>query len=176
MIDSVLVIDHTGRFALRIEPWQKAITDLFKGKVEVVEYSNDRTIRGVTQSYPMPSIVRILRRFKRERVAIKFSRLNIYARDNFTCLYCNVQFPTEELTFDHVVPKSRGGRTEWTNIVTCCVSCNKLKADRTLEQTGMTLLRRPRKPTFLPVITVRGMNSRDIPDNWRPYWISKLEG
>src|SRR3954462_7181491 len=106
---------------LRVESWKRAITDLFLGKVEVIEYSRDRTIKGVTREYPMPAVVRVLRRFRRDRQAIRFSRLNIYARDAFTCQYCGEQYPSEELTFDHVTPRSRGGRTTWENIVTCCV-------------------------------------------------------
>jgi 5-methylcytosine-specific restriction endonuclease McrA len=92
-------------------------------------------ITGVGRTFPLPSVVRVVRRFKRDRVRIRFSRLNIYARDGFTCQYCAVRFATEDLTFDHVLPRSRGGVTSWENIVTCCIACNAAKADRT-----------PRKP------------------------------
>jgi 5-methylcytosine-specific restriction endonuclease McrA len=171
---AVLFLDHDW-MPLRIEPWQRAISDFFLGKIEVIEYSRDRTIQGVGRTHPMPSVVRVLRRFRRDRLRIKFSRVNIFARDAFTCQFCGRRCPTEELTFDHVLPRSRGGRTTWENIVTCCVPCNKEKADRTPAEAGMRLRAAPRKPRFLPSVTVRGMGGGDIPEAWRPYWSSALD-
>ena len=94
----------------------------------------------------MPSVVRVLRHFKRDRIRLRFSRLNIYARDAFTCQYCGGRRQTEDLTFDHVTPRSRGGRTAWENIVACCIPCNSEKADRTPAEADMKLLSIPRKP------------------------------
>jgi 5-methylcytosine-specific restriction endonuclease McrA len=168
----VLFLDAEWR-PLRIDSWQDAIIDFFLGKVEVVEYSRDRTITGVDRSYPLPSVVRVVRRFKRERVRIRFSRLNIYARDGFTCQYCAVRCATEDLTFDHVLPRSRGGATSWENIVTCCIACNAGKADRTPEEARMKIRRKPRRPTFLPSITVRMGGA--VPEEWRPYWSGELQ-
>ena len=169
----VLFLDNDWQ-PLRVEPWTRAITDLFLGKVEVIEYSRDRTIKGVSRELPMPAVVRLLRRFRRDRQAIRFSRVNIYTRDAFTCPYCSERFDTEDLTFDHVLPRSAGGRTNWENIVTCCVPCNHAKANRTPEQAGMRLRRRPTKPRFLPTVTVR-MDRRQVPDEWRPYWNVALD-
>ena len=75
----VLFLDSDWQ-PLRVEPWTRAITDLFLGKIEVIEYSRDRTIKGVGRHYPMPAVVRLLRRFRRDRQTIRFSRLNIYTR------------------------------------------------------------------------------------------------
>jgi hypothetical protein len=94
----VLFLDSDWQ-PLRVEPWTRAITDLFLGKIEVIEYSRDRTIKGVGRDYPMPAVVRLLRRFRRDRQAIKFSRLNIYTRDRFTVEYCSTG-SSEDLTFD----------------------------------------------------------------------------
>ena len=171
---SVLVLDAEWR-PLRVEHWQRAIADFFLGKLEIVTYSEDRTIQGVNRTYPMPSVVRVVRHFKRDRIRIKFSRINVYARDKFTCVYCGERKPTEDLTFDHVTPRSRGGRTTWENIVTACGICNLEKADRTPVEAGMKLLTQPKKPKYLPAITVRGMGGRDIPPDWRPYWTGALE-
>lgn len=173
MSTAVLFLDAEWR-PLRIEPWQRAIADFFLGKVEVIEYSRDRTIRGATRSYPMPSVVRLVSHFKRERIRIKFSRLNINARDGFACQYCGARQMTEDLTFDHVVPRSRGGRTTWENIVTCCAQCNVEKANRTPAEAGMALLSRPRKPRYLPAVQVK-MGKNSIPEEWRPYWSATLE-
>ena len=171
---AVLVLD-VGMRPLRVEPWQRAICDLFLGKVEVVEYSRDRTIQGVARAWPLPSVVRVVRHFKRERIQVRFSRLNIYTRDGFTCQYCGTRCMSEDLTFDHVVPRSRGGRTTWENVVACCVPCNRAKADRTPVEAGVRLRSRPRKPTYLPSITVR-MSSPNIPAEWAPYWTITLDG
>jgi len=172
MSAAVLFLDNNWR-PLRVEPWQRAIADLFLGKVEVIEYSRDRTIRGVSRSFPMPSVVRVLRTFRRDRIRIKFSRLNIYARDRFVCQYCGERKATEDLTFDHVLPRSRGGRTTWDNIVTCCVPCNKTKADRTPAEAGLQLRAHPRKPHYLPAVMVK--MGTDMPEEWRGYWSSALE-
>jgi 5-methylcytosine-specific restriction endonuclease McrA len=171
---AVLVLDIDYR-PLRVEHWHKVISDYFLGgKIEVVEYSRDRTIKGVTQTYPMPSVVRVLRRFKRDRQAIKFSRLNIYSRDAFTCQYCRAAFATEDLTFDHVIPRARGGRTSWENIVTACVDCNSQKGARTPEEAGMVLARQPKKPRTLPTVTV-DVNRDRIPEEWAAYWTGGLD-
>ena len=154
---------------LRVEPWTRAVSDLFLGKVEVIEHSRDRTIKTVSRELPMPAVVRVLRRFRRDRQALRFSRLNIYARDGFTCQYCGQVGVTEDLTFDHVLPRSAGGKTIWENIVTCCVPCNHAKANRTPEQAGLHLRRRPTKPRHLPTVTVQ-MDRRQVPEEWRPYW------
>jgi 5-methylcytosine-specific restriction endonuclease McrA len=168
----ILVLD-VDFLPLRIDHWQSVIADSFLGRLEVVEYSRDRTIKGVTRDYPLPAVVRVLRRFRRDKQAIKFSRLNIYARDAFTCQYCEAAFPSEDLTFDHVIPRSRGGRTTWENIVTCCVPCNSLKANRTPQEAAMQLRRRPAKPRWLPAVTV-DMERRSLPPEWAVYWSGTL--
>lgn len=173
MSAAVLFLDQQYR-PLRVEPWQRAICDFVLGKVEVIEYSRDRTIQGVDRVHPMPSVVRIVRAFKRDKIRIKFSRLNIYARDGFACQFCRQRFPTEDLTFDHVVPRSRGGKTSWENIVTACVFCNTAKANRTPAEAGMHLARAPRKPRYLPAVTVK-IGRGSIPPEWTPYWSTALE-
>lgn len=170
----VLFLDAEWK-PLRVESWERAMTDFFLGKVEVVEYSRDKKILGVGREFPMPSVVRVLRWFRRDRVRIKFSRLNIYARDGFRCQYCGERFPTEELTFDHVLPRSRGGRTTWENIVTCCVGCNALKADRTPHEADMRPIKTPRKPAYLPSVAVQLGAWTALPPEWRRYWFVGLE-
>lgn len=170
--NAVLVLDVDFQ-PLRIEHWRQIISDYFNGKVEIIHNSEDRTIKTVSQNFPMPSVVRVLRRFKRDRQVIKFSRINIYARDAFTCQYCGNRFPSEKLNFDHVKPRSKGGKTCWENIVTSCTFCNASKANKTPEEAGMTLLRSPKKPTRLPTVTVE-MNE-NVPEEWKYYWTSSLQ-
>jgi 5-methylcytosine-specific restriction endonuclease McrA len=170
----VLFLD-AGMRKLRVASWQEAITDLFLDKVEViVYYSDDRTIRTVNREFKIPAVVRVLNAFKRERMPVKFSRLNIHLRDDFVCQYCRNRFHTEALTFDHVLPRSRGGKTTWENIVSACKPCNRQKADNTPEEAGMKLLRRPRKPPFLPSITV-DIDVRKHPSEWKGFWSDELD-
>jgi 5-methylcytosine-specific restriction endonuclease McrA len=82
---------------------------------------------------------------------VAFSRRNVFKRDHYTCQYCNVQPGTEELSIDHVIPRSHGGTSTWENCVLACVACNKRKADRTPQQAGMKLRRPPVHPTWKPL-------------------------
>src|SRR5262249_60138432 len=124
---------------------ERAVALLWLGKVEVIrEY--DGYIRAITCKIRMPAVVRLLRFIRRKRPQVSFSRRNLFLRDDNHCQYCGKKRDTPELTYDHVTPRSQGGRTEWTNIVTCCVDCNRRKGGRTPEQAGMGLLRSPRRP------------------------------
>jgi 5-methylcytosine-specific restriction endonuclease McrA len=160
---------------LKVVHWQKAITLWCQGKVEIIA-SHDREIRAVSFSLKLPSVIRLLRyvRIKKRFDYVPFSRANIYARDAYTCQYCAHHHPTQELTFDHVVPVSQGGRKDWENIVTCCVSCNRRKGGRTPEEARMRLIRHPRRPDSAPAIRIT-IGLRDAPDSWRDYLYWNLE-
>ncbi len=162
---------------LRVVHWQKAITLWCQGKVEVVAHY-DREVRSVSFSIKLPSVIRLLRRIRVRRVAeyVPFSRANIYARDSHACQYCGDSFSTSDLTFDHVVPVAHGGRKDWENIVTCCISCNRRKGGRTPEQAGMRLIRHPRRPEKMPVFHIK-FSLPNAPQSWRDYvyWNVELE-
>ena len=146
-----------------------------QGKVEVVSVY-DREVRSVSVSFKLPSVIRLLRfvRIKRRFDYVPFSRANIYARDNYTCQYCDETMPTGELTFDHVVPVAHGGRKDWENIVTCCISCNRRKGGRTPSEAGMKLLRTPRRPDSAPAIRIT-IGLRNAPESWRDYLYWNVE-
>jgi 5-methylcytosine-specific restriction endonuclease McrA len=160
---------------LKVVHWQKAITLWCQGKVEIIA-SHDREIRAVSFSVKLPSVIRLLRyvRIKKRFDYVPFSRANIYARDAYTCQYCADQFPTQELTFDHVVPVSQGGRKDWENIVTCCVACNRRKGGRTPAEARMRLVKPPRRPDSAPAIRIT-IGLRNAPDSWRDYLYWNLE-
>ncbi len=160
---------------IKIISWQRAITLLFLGKVEVVE-EYDHAVRSVTFVIKIPAVVRLLRAFRRHHKPVKFSRVNIYARDGYTCQYCGVRLSVSELTYDHVVPRSQGGTTEWTNIVTCCHDCNRVKGGRTPRQAGMQLRAQPTQPNWVPAVIIR-VSLRSVPDAWRDYlyWTGELD-
>ena len=152
---------------LSVIPWKRALTMMFLGKVEVVRnYSRD--IRSVSVTVKMPAVVRLIRFVRRKRPQVSFSRRNIFLRDAYTCQYCKARREQTELTYDHVVPRSQGGKTDWSNIVTCCVSCNRQKGGRTPEQAGMTLARHPRRPDTLGTITFT-ITVRNAPDSWTDF-------
>ena len=160
---------------IKVVSWQRAITLLTLGKVEVlVEY--DQNIRSPTLVIKMPAVVRLLRMFRRPKQPVKFSRVNIYARDKYTCQYCHQVRPIGELTYDHVVPRRLGGRTEWGNIVTACQDCNIRKGARTPEQAGMRLAVRPVRPEWVPAVSIT-VSLRSVPDAWRDYlyWTGELD-
>ena len=167
-MEQTLVLSATYE-PLRVVPWQKAITLLFQGKVEVVAL-HDREIRGVTVRLRLPSVLRLLRhvRMKRPFADIPFSRANVFARDEHTCQYCCLRLPPSQLTFDHVLPVARGGQKGWDNIVTCCIPCNRRKGDRTPEEAGMPLSRRPRRPSALPHLQAGFLGPR-APESWRDF-------
>jgi 5-methylcytosine-specific restriction endonuclease McrA len=159
---------------IKVISWQRAITLLFLGKVEVVEeYQQD--IHSVNLIIKIPAVVRLLRAFRRHHKPVKFSRVNIYARDNYKCQYCGRKALLTELTYDHVVPRSKGGGTDWTNIVTACYECNRRKGGRTPREAGMQLLAHPVQPNWVPAVTIR-ISLRSVPDAWRDYlyWTGDL--
>jgi 5-methylcytosine-specific restriction endonuclease McrA len=147
--------------------WKRAVKLVFMEKVEVVEES-ERVVRSVSETMRIPSIVRLIRFVRFRRRQAKFSRRNVYARDNYRCQYCNKRHPVEELTCDHVIPRSRGGGTTWTNIVTCCVKCNRKKGGRTPEEAGFSLVRKPMRPSWLWGVQARSTTAK-APPSWRNY-------
>lgn len=146
----------------------------FQEKVEVLEF-HKQVIRSAFESHPLPSVLR-LKRFvsPRKTTKIKFCRENVYLRDNYTCQYCAKSFPPKELTLDHVVPASKMGRKDWTNVVTACRSCNHRKANRTPLTAGMPLLNEPLIPNWLPPLKHEFQLNKNIPDQWEPYLIRLL--
>ena len=162
---------------ISVVPWTRAMVLWAKGAVEIVS-EHDVEKRAVSFAFKVPSVIRLLRyiRTHSRRATVPWTRANIYRRDSFTCQYCGTQEPSEDLTFDHVIPASRGGRKDWQNIVTCCLSCNRKKNDRTPEEAGMPLLRQPRVPPPSPIFRV-SLGIRKTPESWRSflYWHAELE-
>ena len=173
-MEQVLLLNATFE-PLKVIDWKRAIRLLTLGKVEVLE-EYEREIRSVTFAIKLPSVLRLVRFVRYRKKDVKFSRLNIYARDGFQCQYCGQKSESQHLTFDHVVPKRYGGKTEWTNIITCCYKCNRAKGGRSLKEAGLRLLRKPVKPDWVPFIMIT-IGLRTVPDSWRDYlyWNVELE-
>jgi len=160
---------------LKVISWQKAITLLTQGKVEVIDFY-DRDIRGVSITFRLPSILRLLKLVKIKRACkeVRFSRANMYQRDKFTCQYCKTRYPAEDLTFDHVIPQVQGGQATWENIVTACLRCNNRKGGRTPREAGMRLIRQPVKPRWIQVATLT-FGIKNAPLSWRDYLYWNIE-
>jgi 5-methylcytosine-specific restriction endonuclease McrA len=171
-MERVLLLNITYE-PLKIIDWKKAITLLCLGKVEVLEEYN-REIRAVSFTLKLPSVVRLLQMIKRPKSPVRFSRQNIYARDRYQCQYCGSKYASEDLTYDHVIPKSRGGRTQWENIVTCCVECNRKKGGRTPHEASMRLVREPNRPSWVPAIRIT-IGFKQIPESWSDYLYWNVE-
>ena len=164
-----------GYEPIKIVSWQRALTLLFLGKVEVIE-EYDRDIKSTSLVIKIPSVVRLLAAIRRHKQPVKFSRVNIYGRDRDTCQFCGDKKTVAELTYDHVVPRAQGGKTTWTNIVTACEPCNRKKANRTPAQAGMRLLAQPVQPKAMPALVIT-VSKESMPDAWRDYlyWTGELE-
>ena len=169
-----LVLDQ-GYQPHRIVSWQRAVLMIFDGKVEVIEEYDD-DIRSVTIVIKMPAVVRLLRAVRGKR-GVKLSRMNVAIRDGFKCQYCARKLPLEKLTYDHVLPRAQGGTTCWENIVMACYGCNGRKAARTPAQAGLTLLKQPVRPSWLPVVAFKLDPSLSMPEAWINwvYWHGKLD-
>lgn len=130
---------------LQVTSIKRAITLTQYGVAEVLEVSSD-VVRSPSTVLQVPSVIRLRRYIRRPNTfAVPFNRRNVLRRDSFTCQYCG---STENLTLDHVMPRSRGGRHEWTNVITACRDCNQRKGSRTPEEAQMPLIQKPRVPTF----------------------------
>jgi 5-methylcytosine-specific restriction endonuclease McrA len=133
--------------------WKKAMCLVFADKVKVLHYS-DRIIHGVDKVFRAPAVlvlIKVVRSVYRGRVP--FSKKNVLVRDRFTCAYCGKK--GKPLTLDHVIPRSKGGKTDWENCVACCRGCNHSKGAKTPREAKMHLIKRPFQPTIAEFIRIR---------------------
>jgi 5-methylcytosine-specific restriction endonuclease McrA len=172
VMEQVLLLNITYE-PLKIINWQRAITLLCLGKVEVIE-EYDHEIHSVSFTLKLPAVVRLLKLIRKPKNPIKFSRQNIYSRDRYKCQYCGLRYPSEDLTYDHVRPRSRGGKTAWENIVTCCVDCNRKKGGRTPHEAGMKIIRKPARPSWIPALRIT-IGFYNVPETWRDYLYWNVE-
>ncbi len=169
MDGQVLVLNQNYE-PLNITNLRRAITLLHLGKAEVVE-TVDRAVRSERTALAAPSVVRLAYYVRRPYPQLRVSRKGVFARDNHACVYCGeTEVP---LTIDHVMPVSRGGSHEWTNLVTSCVACNNKKGNRTPTEAGLAFLSPPFRPRFTPYISfpkfVAAVRDRRWHHYLRPY-------
>lgn len=148
-----LVLD-ASYFPVQIIDWKKAMILFFTERAEVVDYHEDIEIQSTSKSFKLPKVLRLFTKIN-TLTHVKFSRSNVFYRDKFMCQYCHQKFKESELTLDHVMPKSRGGKTNWENIVSSCHDCNNRKADRTPEECRLKLIKKPVEPKWTPMLAFR---------------------
>ena len=163
-------------FPLSVWGWQDAVKAAFLDRVTILsEY--DRAIRSPSVAIRLPSVV-ALKRYRPLARRPAFTRFNVFLRDSFACQYCHGPLPVEDLTFDHLVPRSRGGRTTWDNVVTACSACNLTKGNRLPRECGMRPERKPRAPSAHDLHAAgRRFPPRYLHESWGDYlyWDSELD-
>jgi len=174
-----------------IVDWKDAVTRMFAGKLEVIVQYDEviahidrqtlstfkelrtalRQVIGTDmESFDMkvPAVAVLRRKLNKVKSGIKFSKINVCLRDDFTCQYCGTKLPMSQLNYDHVLPRSKGGKTDWPNIVMACYPCNDRKGNLLLADSGMHLLKVPVKPAVLPM-NEPYIDARKAPPEWDPY-------
>ncbi|MEL6912940.1 MAG: HNH endonuclease [Pseudomonadota bacterium] len=153
-------------YPLSLWPWQEAIKAAWLERVDIVaEY--DEFVRSPSTRIRIPSVV-VLKDYVKPQKRVAFTRFNLFLRDEFKCQYCGSR---DDLTFDHVVPRARGGVTSWENVVAACSKCNLKKGSRSLKQAGMSLRKPPRQPASEEL---RNMGRKFPPGYLHESWLDFL--
>jgi 5-methylcytosine-specific restriction endonuclease McrA len=175
-VGMIFTVAPNGQYVPKVE-----VVEEYPGEenfIGLIPADRVRDFKGITKAYPkytggdlimqVPAVIRIRTWEGSVKHGVKFSRFNIFMRDNYRCQYCGeVKKPTG-LNYDHVTPRNQGGKTVWDNIVASCYKCNTKKAGRTPEQAGMHLIRRPFRPKSLPIVNIR-FTFDHAHDIWKPY-------
>ena len=163
-------------YPLSLWSWQDSVKSVFLDRVIIVS-SYDRIVRSPSFKMQLPSVI-ALKDYIVPQSKPSFTRFNVFLRDDFSCQYCGDIFTSNDLTFDHVIPKSKGGKTKWENVVAACSKCNLRKSDLLLSEVNMKLIKQPYTPSN-PQLQVSG---KKFPPNylhksWMDYlyWDSELE-
>ncbi len=146
---------------------RRAIVLLYLGKADVLHAEDDTILPMINGSFVMPSVVKLRGHVKRPLPELKLSRRTVFARDNYACQYCGAT--AKDLTIDHVIPRRAGGPSTWDNLVCCCRKCNMRKSDKLAHQVGMKLARPPRRPKYVPYISLTKYLLGRKNEIWRTY-------
>lgn len=179
-MSDTLVLDVQG-FPVGFVSWQRAVRLYFQDRATVVTDDAERILRSASFEMGMPRVIRLRNHISRKlRLKVPMTRRNIAVRDNSTCQYCGRVLQTYEYQIEHVVPRARGGVSEWTNLVLSCGGCNKKKDDRLPHEAGLALRQKPYEPNqFDPRFNFR-LHIRVLRPEWRDYksflyWNVELE-
>jgi 5-methylcytosine-specific restriction endonuclease McrA len=181
MIDSAVLVLNRNYQPVHVTSVKRAFSLLYQGVAKAIDEqyklyefadwaalsATQDCITTVNRTIRIPRVLVLSAYEYLPKGRVRFSRLNIYARDQDTCQYCARTLPRSELNLDHVNPRSQGGKTTWENVVCSCVPCNLKKGGRTPEQAGMRLLRKPFRPRWTPLF--RGAIRRVTYREWLPF-------
>ena len=163
-------------FPLSLWGWQDVVKAVFLQRVDIVQ-KYECIISSPSYQFELPSVIALKEYVHQSRNPV-FTRFNVFLRDKFSCQYCSKPFSASGLTFDHVIPRSKGGKTNWENVVAACTGCNVYKANKMPGKTGINPVRPPVKPSSFQLQE----NGRKFPPNhlhhtWTDYlyWDVELE-
>lgn len=162
-MDNKVLILNQDYSAISLCSIQKAFVLLYLEKAEMLEKSDTGFLHSVTAIYPKPSVIRLQRYVHIPYKGIALSRHNIMKRDHFQCQYCGAN---RNLTLDHLVPRCRGGKSSWTNLITACGRCNTRKGDRTPEEAGLAIKQLPKKPSLVSFLR---QHATSLDHTWATY-------
>lgn len=184
-INSQCLVLNADYSPLTIIDWKRALVWSIKYEnhtnigIEIIDfYKNDYILGTNSKKYPIPAVAKTRKYFRINNYSIKFSRKNLFVRDDYSCQYCGQRKDIAQLTYDHVIPKSvwqdnNGSPTSWTNIVTACIDCNRKKRNRTPKQANMPLQNLPVVPQknikYLPVTHHLSKIRSEVPEEWVLY-------
>lgn len=158
---------------LSIWSWQNSVKAVLSGKAVVVDLYPDLYVRAVSMDMPVPSVIALREYAPTGKSQAAFTRRNVYLRDSYKCQYCSERFPTPDLSMDHVIPRSLGGKLEWENTVTSCRKCNGRKGSllpSELHIVGMQLKSKPRRPSLFELAAeAQNFVPRSVHATWAPY-------
>jgi 5-methylcytosine-specific restriction endonuclease McrA len=162
MKERVLVLNADYQ-AIGVVNAQRAFILVYLRKAEIVEDFPELSLRSATKTFKYPAVIRLYRYVNSPYRKVALTRANIFRRDDNKCVYCG---SSQQLTIDHVIPRSAGGSDNWENLVTACRSCNTRKGNRTPEESNMPLLRKPCRPSYIMFLSAGAGN---FPSQWHPY-------
>lgn len=142
---------------------ERAFLLVYLKKAEIISDIKEKALRSVSHHYPFPSVIKVGKYINLPYRGVVLTRHNVFKRDQFICQYCGVN---KDLTLDHLIPKSKGGLSTWTNLVTACKSCNTRKGDYKPEDVGLKLVRKPARPSY--VMFLRS-TSKNLRADWLPF-------
>lgn len=162
---SVLKLDSAFK-PIEVISWEEAFLLTWLKKAWAVEYS-DKWVHSATKAFQIPSVIVLFQYIDEKFFTLPCTRKNILIRDENRCQYCAKSFREADLTIDHVIPKSKGGDSRWTNVVAACKPCNQKKRDYLIEEAPVSLIKRPRKPSYRSIILKR---FQDTNIQWKEYF------
>ncbi len=161
-MDSVLVL-NADFSTISLCSVERAFLLTYLQKADILSDNKEKALHSIDLVFPYPSVIRIKKYINIPYKGVVLTRHNIFKRDQYNCQYCGTD---KNLTIDHLIPKSKGGQSTWTNLVTACQTCNSKKGDFTPEEVGLKLQKRPYKPSYIMFLR---NNLQSIRTDWLPF-------